>query len=841
MNRTLLLRTALLLYCLSSTASAYEQATHAVITSQAFIRSELGNPILSSNLGLPVYWAAGTNATYYDIAEFITADSKTWKDYETNIIRDVREVSDSSPRSWLLRGAIREDDNPNEDPPTPQDISPSLRRPLHHFFDPFYNRALTSTGLFILDSDIHKNPDWAIGSRDSFNAPNNREIGRRNHFSIFDAREAMFRALTLKRLNQDGSFSDVDSTADSAARYLLRKAYWATTFRALGDVLHLVQDMAQPQHTRNEPHSGMGCLTQTAFCLGGHASIYERYINARILGTKKFTLVKPFNAPIEISPAALDFGTYPLPSFAKYGDYWSTSPGIASLSGQGMADYSNRGFFTAKYNFGNSEFPQPSSVAGYTMVPQPPVRWDGSGISNGAPVYFYRATVRDTLTGQDATNVALTSYSVWDQFMQSRSLSPSFSLNRQNYDAMADLLIPRAVAYSAGLINFFFRGRIEISLPAQGAFALADHAHATGSSGFKKLRAKVKNGTSAIMTANQGVHPQGMTGGSLFAVVRYHDDLAYRENLSGIVGAASCAAQSSVFDNANPEATTLCRNGIEEIVVSARYPIALSPNEEREIQFDFSDAPIPLAATDLQLQVVYRGALGGEGDAVVVGTADISEPTYFTFHNASDYISIGAEIYTRAQIDANPGLLDLVYPPYCVDQSQSPPRTRDTCFKPFDLDLELAFGNADPATNPTISVSALPGRRFLRIVYLTSADYSDYKRTTAEPTIRASIRPSRYAKSDTVGQLGYCLPHDDYHIVMRAAQYVETGARPGYYLGVLDSLRGINGWLQTACVNSGDGQVGKVPYANMKVADDLTDDNEETSPFEVTIAADFAP
>src|SRR5690349_3202950 len=281
MNRTLLLRTALLLYCLSSTASAYEQATHAVITSQAFIRSELGNPILSSNLGVPVYWAAGTNATYYDIAEFITADSKTWKDYETNIIRDVREVSDSSPRSWLLRGAIREDDNPNEDPPTPQDISPSLRRPLHHFFDPFYNRALTSTGLFILDSDIHKNPDWAIGSRDSFNAPNNREIGRRNHFSIFDAREAMFRALTLKRLNQDGSFSDVDSTADSAARYLLRKAYWATTFRALGDVLHLVQDMAQPQHTRNEPHSGMGCLTQTAFCLGGHASIYERYINAR--------------------------------------------------------------------------------------------------------------------------------------------------------------------------------------------------------------------------------------------------------------------------------------------------------------------------------------------------------------------------------------------------------------------------------------------------------------------------------------------------------------------------------------------------------------------------------
>jgi hypothetical protein len=32
-----------------------------------------------------------------------------------------------------------------------------------------------------------------------------------------------------------------------------RQAYWATTFRALGDVAHLVQDLAQPQHTETKP------------------------------------------------------------------------------------------------------------------------------------------------------------------------------------------------------------------------------------------------------------------------------------------------------------------------------------------------------------------------------------------------------------------------------------------------------------------------------------------------------------------------------------------------------------------------------------------------------------
>jgi len=333
-----------------------------------------------------------------------------------------------------------------------------------------------------------------------------------------------------------------------------------------------------------------------------------------------------------------------------------------------------------------------------------------------------------------------------------------------------------------------------------------------------------------------------MAGGNWFAVVRYHKDLAYRENLSEVVGAATCRSQSNVFDYSNPEATTACRDGAEQIVVSKpNATTALASGEEHAFEFDFSDAPIPLAATDMQLQIVYRGTLGDEADAVVVGTADISEPTYFTFHNVTDYISIGTQIYTRSQIDANPQLLSQVYPPYCVDQAQSPPRIRDLCFQPIDVDLDLAFGDADPLSNPTVTANALTQRRFFRIVYLTSADYSDFKRKVASPDIKWAIRPTGTAKSDTVQEFGTCLPHDDYHFVMRSAQFVETGTQPGYYLGTLDSLRGINGWSQTACVLSGDGQYGLVPYENMKVANDLSDDGIENSPYGVTIASDFAP
>jgi hypothetical protein len=46
----------------------------------------------------------------------------------------------------------------------------------------------------------------------------------------------------------------------------------ALLFRTLGQVIHLVQDMAQPQHTRNDPHSG---------CLGGFfgAGEHSWYLN----------------------------------------------------------------------------------------------------------------------------------------------------------------------------------------------------------------------------------------------------------------------------------------------------------------------------------------------------------------------------------------------------------------------------------------------------------------------------------------------------------------------------------------------------------------------------------
>ena len=55
-----------------------------------------------------------------------------------------------------------------------------------------------------------------------------------------------------------------------------------------------------------------------------------------------------------------------------------------------------------------------------------------------------------------------------------------------------DELIGRAVAYSAGLINHFFRGKLDVFAPASGPYAVVDHS---AGQGFTTIRATIRNAT----------------------------------------------------------------------------------------------------------------------------------------------------------------------------------------------------------------------------------------------------------------------------------------------------------------------------------------------------------
>jgi hypothetical protein len=61
---------------------------------------------------------------------------------------------------------------------------------------------------------------------------------------------------------------------------------------------------------------------------------------------------------------------------------------------------------------------------------------------------------------------------------------------------------------------------------------------------------------------------------------------------------------------------------------------------------------IPLNATDVYLQIVYKGTFGSENDAVAVGFKDISEPTPFDLFNNMDNICLNGSWYTAGSTEA---------------------------------------------------------------------------------------------------------------------------------------------------------------------------------------------
>jgi hypothetical protein len=266
-------------------ALSFDIHTHAAMTAEAIKQSKItGAPndsVVLKKLGLYdkeyVF-----KLRYIDIGSSLTDRNATL--FEAEAMGKVRIAIADIPSpytipGWIIRGAIREDDNTIETPPgTPEGDEPGgvFQRSYAHFFDPQNDRPLT-----LLGERGPKSPDWALEADKTIS-------GRENHYNIPSAREAMWRALTLKKLLPNGTLESIipgGNNVGAAAAEDERNAYWATTFRAVGDVVHLLQDAAQPQHTRNDAHSGLGCDPRNfqAVCLAGHDSFVEKYLKARTL------------------------------------------------------------------------------------------------------------------------------------------------------------------------------------------------------------------------------------------------------------------------------------------------------------------------------------------------------------------------------------------------------------------------------------------------------------------------------------------------------------------------------------------------------------------------------
>jgi hypothetical protein len=743
------------------TAFSYEVSTHAALTREAFNRPELQMSSILTRLGVSSY-GGNLGDIYLDMSQngTVTArlnnpgsggitgdagftskkfdDAKYWLSEPEKIALKIE-----SPAGWMMVGSIREDDVAysfftGENPPQ-DDPSGNINRVFNHFYDPYHGKSL------ILGN---KAADWAIDGKDLFGQ-------QRNHFSIKDAREAMFRAATLRVL-RGGRLEELSAPTapdgSSLTKENHRKAYWATVFKSLGHALHLLHDMAQPQHTRIDHHAGQTCAG--SLCLTGNNSFYENYLEARVAGKPSFVLPEyvyrnePNPTPGEdgsilISPTEPSYGNYPLPRFNGYYNYYrSEGTRETSYSGTGLASYSNMNFYSAGTNVeircapddpqSANQFPKPPRCSEQldadpkTEIEEILARnvVDASGqqiritpaIEN-AKLTLYNYPVVDNLNPATNTTARVTSYSVFNQFLESRGLGKAFSLNHYNYNAQADLLLPRAVSYSAGLIDYFFRGRLEITAPREGIYGLIDHGQFAppnheidtlrGFRGFDKIKLNLKNTTPAVEGS-----PQHMEGGILVAVLKFYRNPHYTTNLDGEL----------IEGSSTREQFLATRTKEEEIVVSKPIQLtSLAFDEDIELSFDFSDAGLPVNAwPEVRLVVVYRGKLGDEEDAVIVSEKQISHPKYSSYANSYDIISMpGGVCYNTEQVKANEHLWDQL-PSGC----KGPGRTLiGACEeRAFSLSLALGRGNSRLVEmrwdNDIVTIP-----RFVRIAVLRDRDY----------------------------------------------------------------------------------------------------------------------
>lgn len=445
-------------------AGGYELETHARMSAHAFSMSRLGTDTsLWKSLGFDSP-NEPLEKYYYDLSDGRVARRERSKDQNAYMQKELQKGQELTPKGWLMYGAVREDDYVDSDghqvPPGDVDLhnGTGLRgriadsRPLNHFYNPVKDEPLSVP--FISPA---RAPIWAIGFE--------RYGTGRNHFTVRDAREAMYRALTGK--SRDDSLPPQNTREE-------RTRYWATAFRALGDVIHLVQDMAQPQHTRDDRHAGEnfeGQGSRLLFNFYGHKSVYEAYTEARAACEKLVvSRLRARKEPLVILTDSLDYSGYPLPALENFRAFFTTRNSDECddvTARRGLADYSARSFYSAGTNLDNSPqekhcgYPQ---ILGHAQTTRSYRDWANAPLPDGASVKMLLANIPDSHGNMEEKDVPITTEGLFDQFLLERLKDPAYTLTRENYDAMARLLVPRAVAYSAALLDHFFRGQVEFEI-----------------------------------------------------------------------------------------------------------------------------------------------------------------------------------------------------------------------------------------------------------------------------------------------------------------------------------------------------------------------------------------
>jgi hypothetical protein len=462
-----------LLACLNH-AAAYETTTHLLLSINAADRSVLASdPSLLSDLGMSPYGSpAYTDSTGLPN---LTASSiiGLGSKYEDNVS--------------VAYGA----------------------RVLRHFFDPQFNNY-QGRGLTVGPASYPASPDWALEDRSTDSLQD---------YSYRDARQHFLNAFIC------------GTNGHTKACQL---SEMSIVFQTLGQVIHHLQDMGQPQHTRNdihiiEPYNFYETYTQT----------HEGTISGILAKT---TYPKPSNSPYFSTPR----------------EYWYTPDGKSHK--KGMAEFTGQNFLSMDTMLvassasptgfvNNPNFPLPSGAN--VVVKSEAVTLTGySGNTVSDTIDFLEAPVTDELTGTVYAGVRIAARSIFDAHLKklpggTRALSD----NSQVYDNLYPILMPRIAAFSTNMINYFFRGRIDMVPATSGTGWQIKNLSSEPMSGAFTLFYDDGTDTRKLITTNWPTLSIG--AGSMSPVVTFTKPTGTVNNyilvFNGVLGNESGAVAGKVF------------------------------------------------------------------------------------------------------------------------------------------------------------------------------------------------------------------------------------------------------------------------------------------------------
>ncbi|MBI3455804.1 MAG: hypothetical protein HY002_08450 [Candidatus Rokubacteria bacterium] len=316
-------------------------------------------------------------------------------------------------REWVRRGGAAEDEFLGNE------ILGAALRSINHFHNPrlTWDRAgLDAVSLcppFILRGEASvrwaQDPDQGISGRAAWG----------------DARQSFYEALT-------GPLKTGDTGRDAA---------FARTFQILGQQMHLLADLAVPAHTRNDAH----CPFPDGF---EHWAARNPALVAGVIA----------GPPVQPDKAIFAVGV-PIPNeeIARVpvarlwdSDQYDANPDITRSPTIGLAEYTNANFFSDHTIFSeNLPFPARTSVA-LRLQPE-----EAPGTGGELRRYFEKVADGEAPIDHLAVPGALYSY------LPDALKDQNIGLDAKVFADYAAKLLPRAVAYSAGLLDYFFRGRLE--------------------------------------------------------------------------------------------------------------------------------------------------------------------------------------------------------------------------------------------------------------------------------------------------------------------------------------------------------------------------------------------